>query len=346
MLALVVAVPGFVAAGPSADAAPKTTAVRGFALGGEVSMGQVVTDRFRVTGPKRRPVVVQHRAPGGRWQTVLRSTTNGARRASIAVTVGESGGRWAWKARAGSGQWVVAAAMTGTVHEFRVKVPGRRGWSAARSTVATVAAAADLGLPPAPGTRIRPGRSQQVLVADRTRGVRGTYRRYEWRAGESRWVQLGSSSAVFGYGGVVRGRQRVQGSGTTPAGTYRLLYAFGGGDPGTAMRYRRVTDCSHWVLARRAPDYNRWRESCDRPPRSGERLATYVERGLYHQAVVTSFNYDDPRVREGRGSGGAIFVHYATRYTGGCVGLTSMTELIRTVQWLDPATNPLIVIKR
>lgn len=57
--------------------------------------------------------------------------------------------------------------------------------------------------------------------------------------------------------------------------------------------------------------------------------------------MVIGYNYDRPVY--GKGSG--IFLHYATSYTGGCVGLTSMTELTRTVQWLDPGKNPLIVIK-
>lgn len=346
LLVALLAVAGLATAGPPAHAAAKATSVRGFNLAGEVSAGRAVSDRFRVTGPKRRPVVVQHREPGQRWQKVTTLRTSGTRRAAVAVTVGVSGGRWAWKVRSGGGRWLVAAPATGPVREFRVRVPGRRGWSGAASDAASVTLAPDLGLPPAPGTRVRPERSQQVLVADRSSGARGSYRRYEWHAQQGRWLRVGGSPAVFGYGGVVRGEERVQGSGTTPAGTYRLLYAFGGADPGTAMPYREVTDCSYWVLARKAPDYNRWRESCERPAGDAEHLQTYVDRGLYRHAVVTDFNYDDPRVRRGRGSGGAIFVHYATRYTAGCVGLTSMAELTSTVQWLDPGKNPLIVIKR
>lgn len=346
VLAVVVAVAGLTAVAPAAGAAPKATSVRGFDLAGGVSVGQVVSDRFRVTGPKRRMVAVQHREPGGRWQRVLRFPTNGKRAATVEVTVGAAGGQWSWKVRARGGRWAVVAGATSAVHELRVKVPRRHGWGPATSGVAAMSLAGDPGPPPAPGTRVRPGRSQQVLVADRSTGARGTYRRYEWRAKENRWVLMGRSASVFGYGGVVRGGQRLQGSGTTPAGTYRLIAAFGEDDPGTAMPYRRVTDCSYWVLARKAPDYNRWRESCQRPPRHGEHLATYVDRGLYRQAVMTSFNYDDPRVRRGPGSGGAIFVHYATSYTGGCVGLTSMAELTDTVRWLDPDKNPVIVIKR
>ena len=89
----------------------------------------------------------------------------------------------------------------------------------------------------------------------------------------------------------------------------------------------------------------RWRESCTSPPRAGEHLQTYVRRELYRHAVVTDYNYSN-RTRRGAGSGGAIFLHYDTRPTSGCVGITSMAELTRTVQWLDPAKAPVIVIKR
>jgi len=330
---------------PVAEAAPrKATSVRGFVMANKVQPGQVASDRFWVTGPKRRLVVVQHRVPGQRWQTVQRARTTGKRQAQVRVQVVLSGGRWVWKARVRNKPWATVARTPGTAHEFRVVVPARGQWKPARSRGQAVAV--DTRPPAAPGTGIRPSRSQQVLVADRSTGVRGTFRRFEWRPAEGRWVRVGSSSAVFGYAGVVPGNRRVQDSGTTPAGTYRLLYAFGAGDPGTAMRYRRVTGCSHWVLDRDAADYNRWRESCTRRPRDGEHLQTYVQRGLYQQAVVTNFNYADPRVRRGGGSGGAIFLHYATQYTGGCVGLTSMAELTGTVRWLDPDKNPLIVIKQ
>lgn len=320
------------------------TVVRGFVLPDQLRAGGVARDWVRVSGPRRRPVVLQQREPGQRWQTVQRARTTGRRQVLVRVMVVRVDDQWVWKARLRDKRWTTTTPTAGTVREFRVRLPARGRWDAADSRAESVSV--DTRPPPAPGTRIRPSRSQQVLVADRTSGVRGTYRRFEWRPDEERWAAVGSSRAVFGYGGVVAGNRRVQDTGTTPAGTYRLLHAFGVGDPGTAMLYRQVTGCSYWVLDRDAADYNRWRESCTRPPRDGEHLQTYVQQGLYRHAVVTSFNYDDPRVRSGAGSGGAIFLHYATRHTGGCVGLTSMAELTRTVRWLDPDKNPLIVIRR
>ena len=109
---------------PVAEAAPrKATKVRGFVLPDQVKPGQVASDRFRVTGPKRRPIVLQHRAPGQRWQTVQRARTTSKRQAQVRVQVVRSGGRWVWKARVQNKRWVTVARTSGTVHEFRVKVP-------------------------------------------------------------------------------------------------------------------------------------------------------------------------------------------------------------------------------
>lgn len=198
----------------------------------------------------------------------------------------------------------------------------------------------------APGTQVSQYGAQQVIVADRTSGTYGTWARYSWNG--TRWVRVnGSATAVFGRRGVVAATQRRQGTETTPAGTFSLGTAFGAGNPGTRMPYRRVTGCSWWIEDPSQGDYNRWRESCavsGRVARNSEHLSSYVAAGLYRQAVVVSYNYAHPR-RSGTGTGAGIFLHYARSYTGGCVAVNSMSELTATVRWLDPARHPVIVIK-
>ncbi|MDO4412414.1 hypothetical protein [Cutibacterium sp.] len=131
---------------------------------------------------------------------------------------------------------------------------------------------------------------------------------------------------------------------TTPSGTYGFVMAFGSGDPGTKLPYRRIDSCSWWIGDSAAKDYNRWRQDCSKLSRSkNEHLADYVGR-QYQQAAALDFNYYSP-VRHGAGSGSAIFLHYATSYTAGCVGLDSLSELTRTLRWIDPDKNPRIVIK-
>lgn len=327
---------------PARAAGGYETTVAHFTLRDRVPEGAVEREVFRVNGPDSRVYVLQYRLPGGTWAAAHRGRVSTGR-AVVRIRVQREGDLWAWWVRRGD-SWQPLIESAAASLDWRIRVPAAGGFAAGRSRVETTVAFTPTSPPPAPGTDVRPETARQVVVAHRTSGVRGTYRRFRWRARQFRWVRVGSATAVFGSNGVVAGTRRVQGSGTTPAGTYRLLYAFGGSDPGTAMRYRRVTDCSFWVLNPRAGDYNRWRESCANPPSSGEHLQTYVRSGLYRHAVVTDFNYDSP-TRSGPGSGGAIFLHYATQYTGGCVGITSMRELTRTVRWLDPAKEPVIVIK-
>lgn len=116
--------------------------------------------------------------------------------------------------------------------------------------------------------------------------------------------------------------RRRQGTRTTPAGTFGVVSAFGVGNPGTKLSYRTIGSCSWWIEDPSQRDYNRWREDCSHLSTSdNERLADYAG-SLYRQAAVLSYNYASP-TRHGAGSGAGIFMHYATRYTGGCVAVNS-----------------------
>ena len=76
--------------------------------------------------------------------------------------------------------------------------------------------------------------------------------------------------------------------------------------------------------------------------RCRSRTTSYVGR-QYRQAAVLDFNYGSP-ARHGAESGAAIFLHYATRYTAGCVSMDSLSKLTNTLRWIDPAQNPKIII--
>lgn len=201
-------------------------------------------------------------------------------------------------------------------------------------------------LPSAPGTDVSPYVSQQVMVADRTSGSTGTWARYEW-VGTS-WERVDAASgAHFGKNGVVPANQRVVNDGRTPAGTFPMVETLGPADPGTRMPYRTVGQCSWWIGIPGAPDYNRFRDDCalngqNLPMTAAEPLYRFTGN-LYRQVGVIGFNWDNPR-QAGGGSGFAIFLHYATGSTAGCVGLDNSAELTSTIRWMDPAKNPTIVI--
>lgn len=158
---------------------------------------------------------------------------------------------------------------------------------------------------------------------------------------------MGYTTAVFGINGVVPARHRVENSGQTPSGTFRLLSAFGQGNPGTRMPYTRITT-QWWDGRHHSRTFNQMiprQGGCD--DAQCENLANDVPpRGyVYTQAVLIGYNTTAPYVWTGGGSGEGIFLHYAHHFTEGCVGLQSLNQLVATVKWLNPKYNPTIVIQ-
>lgn len=199
----------------------------------------------------------------------------------------------------------------------------------------------------APYTTVASSGTHQVLVAKRVSGHAGWFRRFQFVVSTCRWEQVGYTTAVFGINGVVPARERVENSGRTPAGTFRLLSAFGQGNPGTRMPYARITG-QWWDGRHHSATFNQM------IPRQGGCTITWCEpladdvppRGyVYTQAVVISYNTTAPYVWSGGGSGSGIFLHYAHYFTEGCVGLQSLNQLTATVRWLDPGQQPRIVIQ-
>ena len=73
--------------------------------------------------------------------------------------------------------------------------------------------------------RLHPG-TRQVVTAKHTAGWHA--RLVLWRLKDGRWRRTASArDGRTGYGGLVRGTRRRQGTGTTPLGTYGLISAFG-----------------------------------------------------------------------------------------------------------------------
>jgi L,D-peptidoglycan transpeptidase YkuD (ErfK/YbiS/YcfS/YnhG family) len=163
----------------------------------------------------------------------------------------------------------------------------------------------------------------QVVTVNRTKGYHA--RVTLWRREGGQWEKrLRAHDGRIGYNGLVRPRKRVQGSGKTPLGTFRLPWAFGmhaqrdGWDPS----YRKVRKGDYWVLDNQSDHYNRyrnkrqggfrwWLDSSD--DNASERLRDYPTQ--YEWAVVTSFNNQQVKHR-----GGAIFLHVnGSGATAGCV---------------------------
>lgn len=163
----------------------------------------------------------------------------------------------------------------------------------------------------------------QVVTVNRTKGYHA--RVTLWRREGGQWEKrLRAHDGRIGYNGLVRPRKRVQGSGKTPLGTFRLPWAFGmhaqrdGWDPS----YRKVRKGDYWVLDNQSDHYNRYRNKRQGGFRwwlgssdddASERLRDYPTQ--YEWSVVTSFNNQQVKHR-----GGAIFLHVnGSGATAGCV---------------------------
>ncbi|MBA3720423.1 MAG: hypothetical protein H0W95_09120 [Nocardioidaceae bacterium] len=234
---------------------------------------------------------------------------------------------------------VCAAALLGTPAEAATR-------PAAQATAATNAADRTIRLG---GVRVNlRANTRQVVTVNHRVGWHANVRM--WTKDGDRWRRTFTArDGRTGYGGLVRGPDREQGTGTTPIGSYSMTESFGiARQPrGTDLRFHRVRPGDYWVQDNASRWYNtlrnrhkggfRWRLD---GYNSSERLKDYP--GQYRWSVVVDFNRPTP-VRH-RGSG--IFLHVNGRgATAGCVS-TPKWFMRKAMKRLDPGKHPLIAIGR
>ncbi len=182
-----------------------------------------------------------------------------------------------------------------------------------------------------------------------------------WRRTAHGWRRVrGPMPARLGYGGWVKAAKRVQSTGTTPAGRFRIPQAFGvRSDPGTTLRYRHVDANDYWPYEPRDPrTYNIYQPS-KAPGTSwradySEHLAGYPVDYAY--AAVIGFNLPQgvhwsTKRRQwvadevaDTARGGGIFLHARDeKHTAGCVAV-SRRQMRWLLRWLDPDRAPRIIM--
>ncbi len=195
--------------------------------------------------------------------------------------------------------------------------------------------------------RLQPGTTQVVTVNH----MRGWHARvtFWWHIrGGWRKIMQGRDGRT-GYGGLVVGSRREQGSGTTPLGTYRLISSFGTHPRSTTwdLPYRRIRAGDYWVQDNQSRFYNRYRNKSEGGFRwwlrsgsnTSERLTDFGRQ--YEYSVNTSFNLGQVRRR-----GAGIFLHVNGHgATAGCVSVPR--SFMRSMMaGLNPARRPAIAIGR
>ncbi len=205
------------------------------------------------------------------------------------------------------------------------------------------------------------GKSRQVVTVTSSSWSTSYAKLSTWRKRkDGNWRRvIGPVPARIGYAGFALAADRLQGTGTTPAGTFRIGRGFGSNkDPGTAMPYRRFDRNDYWPGDPRDPrTYNvyqfkrasmaRWRTSW------AERLWDF--RAEYAHAAVIRYNMPHRRYRADDGQrfakdkanttrGGAIFLHVnGDDDTAGCVSV-SARRMRKLLRWFDPDRVPRIVM--
>jgi len=159
---------------------------------------------------------------------------------------------------------------------------------------------------------------------------------------EGTWRQaFDPMKAVVGRSGIARQGEKREGDGRTPSGLFRLGPAFGYAPQiRTKMPYRQAKPDDLWVDDPQAPDYNRWVKQSETQAASYEKMKRDDDQ--YKYGIVIDYN-TEPVIP---GNGSAIFLHVwknPESPTAGCVAV-SEENIVRLLDWLDPAAHPVIVI--
>ena len=201
------------------------------------------------------------------------------------------------------------------------------------------------------GVRVRlPKGSTQVVTVNHTSGHHA--RVSFWARNRTGWVlRMQVTDGRIGYGGLVPGPRRRQGSGTTPLGTYRLPYAFGTQRErdGWDIRYRPIRRGDYWVQDNASKFYNRYRNKRQggfrwwlpkSHPDSSERLLDF------RRAVPAVGGHGlQPAARSGTAGPGSSCTSTAPGATAGCVSVPR-PFLQRLMGKLDQARDPVIAVGR
>jgi D-alanyl-D-alanine dipeptidase/L,D-peptidoglycan transpeptidase YkuD (ErfK/YbiS/YcfS/YnhG family) len=179
------------------------------------------------------------------------------------------------------------------------------------------------------------GGSEKIITVFPDGENTAVVRAYRLMSGE--WTRRFETPGFLGKNGI-KGEKR-EGDGATPTGVFTFGRAFGvADDPGSTMKYTKVSDSDVWVDDPDSAYYNQWvdKNSSDADWKSVEHLSEYAAPYKY----AASINYNTDPVEQGKGS--AIFLHCSTgKPTAGCVAV-SESAMIFFLVFIDETTKIVI----
>lgn len=161
------------------------------------------------------------------------------------------------------------------------------------------------------------------------------------KSDSGQWIlneEIGYIKGYAGRNGV--NSDKHEGDGCSPAGLFRLGYAFGNNEkPSTGMEYRPITENTYWIDDPNSKYYNQWVEGTDNADWSG---AEHLSENIVSYAYAVAIDYNTaPNTVAGKGS--AIFFHIGSKPTSGCVVVSEET-LLTILKWLSQEKSPSILI--
>ncbi len=187
-------------------------------------------------------------------------------------------------------------------------------------------------------TRYRvPTKTKQLIVVNYEGNSKARLTYYS-RDSKGKFVKRFSTAAWIGKNGI---NKKKEGDGKSPKGLYSLDQAFGiCKNPGSKMKYTKVTAKHYWCDDSSSPYYNRMivastvKHKC-----GGEQLISC--KGSYDYALAVGYN------KKGvPGKGSAIFLHCSKNHaTAGCIAV-SKDMMKKILLRLNPTKRPMILIDR
>ena len=213
--------------------------------------------------------------------------------------------------------------------------------------LASLALAVALTAAPCPNNlaqQVAPPAAARQLVTIQATTTRTSYATARtWRRAGRCWRAVhGPLPARVGKNGIRKNRR--EGDGTTPIGTFTIARTMYGNEPnpGVKYRYHHLRCGDWWDEDPRSPTYNTFQHvPCgQKPPFGVNSEGMWQQPRPYPYLAVVEFNMRPAVPYKGSG----IFLHAQTGGpTIGCISLRR-DDLRRVLRWLDPNASPRIWI--